>query len=96
MEKDEQLFFRKTSDKTPITSVYKWIECFHVFVAIYAEKHSNEVPNLMAYGQIVQKIYKTSGNKAAIAYDESFRRWTARSCRKHRAIPRGHRTGTRV
>lgn len=75
VEKDGQLFFQKTSDKPQITSVYKWIECFHVFVAIYAEKHPNEVPNLMAYGQIVQKISKTSGDKAAIAYDESFRRW---------------------
>lgn len=75
VEKDGQLFFQKTSDKLQITSVYKWIECFHVFVAIYAEKHPNEVPNLMAYGQIVQKISKTSGDKAAIAYDESFRRW---------------------
>lgn len=74
VEKDGQLFFQKTQDKTQITSVYKWIECFHVFVAIYAEKHP-KVPNLMAYGQIVQKISKTSGDKAAIAYDESFRRW---------------------
>lgn len=29
----------------------------------------------MAYGQIVQKISKTSGDKEVIAYDESFRRW---------------------
>lgn len=68
-------FFQNTSDKTQITSVYKWIECFYVFVAIYVEKHPNEVPNIMAYGQIVQKIPKTSGDKAVIAYDEIFRRW---------------------
>lgn len=29
----------------------------------------------MAYGQIVKKISKKGGDKAAIAYDESFRRW---------------------
>lgn len=68
-------FFQKTSDKTQITSVYKWIECFYVFVAFYTKKNPNEVPNLMAYGQIVKKISKKGGDKAAIAYDESFRRW---------------------
>lgn len=36
VEKDGQLIFQKTSDKTQITFIYKWIESFHVLVAIDA------------------------------------------------------------
>lgn len=45
------------------------------FCGILYQKNPNEVPNLMAYGQIVKKISTKGGDKAAIAYDESFRRW---------------------
>jgi hypothetical protein len=75
VEKDGHLVLQKATAKTTITSIYKWMECFHVFVAIYAEKHPHEVFNLMAYAQIVQNISKSSGDRAAITYDEDFRRW---------------------
>lgn len=55
------------SYETQITSISKWIESFHVFVAIYAEKHPKEVRNLMASGQIVQEIsQKQLGTKQSL------------------------------
>lgn len=53
------------SYETQITSISKWIESFHVFVAIYAEKHPKEVRNLMAYGQIVQEISKNKWGQSS-------------------------------
>lgn len=53
------------SNETQITSISKWIESFHVFVAIYAEKHPKEVRNLMAYGQIVQEISKNKWGQSS-------------------------------
>ena len=75
MEKDDQLVFVKDTDKHSVNTLLKWMECFHIFVAIYSEKVPQEVPNLMAYAQINQNIPRSSGDKAAIRYDERFRFW---------------------
>lgn len=44
-------------------------------LAIYAEKHPQEISNLMAYAQIVQRISDAYGDAAALTYDDKFRRW---------------------
>ena len=50
-------------------------EAFHVFVAIYCSKFPAEIGHLMTYAQFVQGISKSSGDDAAIDYDEKFRQW---------------------
>lgn len=75
VEKDGQLVFVKATDKPTVNSLLKWMECFHIFVAIYSEKFPQEVPNLMAYAHIIQNLSRSSGDKAAITYDERFRLW---------------------
>lgn len=50
------------------------MEAFHIFVAIYAEKHPQEISNLMAYAQIVQRISDACGDAAALTYNDKFRR----------------------
>lgn len=51
------------------------MEAFHIFVAIYAEKHPQEISNLVAYAQIVQRISDACGDAAALTYNDKFRRW---------------------
>ena len=75
VEKEGQLVFIKATDKPTVNTLLKWMECFHIFVAIYSEKFPQEVPNLMAYAQIIQNCSRSSGDKAAITYDERFRLW---------------------
>lgn len=53
VEKDGQLLFLKSNEKESVKTIAKWMEAFHIFVAIYAEKHPQEISNLMAYAQIV-------------------------------------------
>ncbi|XP_056016820.1 uncharacterized protein LOC125676591 [Ostrea edulis] len=75
VDKDGQLVFIKAADKPTVNSLTRWMECFHIFVAIYSEKFPQEVPNLMAYAQFIQNLSRSSGDKAAITYDERFRLW---------------------
>lgn len=45
------------------------------WLAKMAEKHPQEISNLMAYAQIVQRISDACGDAAALTYDDKFRRW---------------------
>ena len=36
VEKDGQLVFVKATDKHSVNTLLKWMECFHIFVAIYS------------------------------------------------------------
>ena len=54
------------------------MEAFHIFVAIYAEKNPQEICNLMAYAQIVQRISEACWDAAALSYDDRFRLWRQR------------------
>lgn len=67
--------FVKTNDTAKIKTLSQWTEAFHVFVAIYCQKHPEDVGHLMTYAQIVQGIAKSCGDEAAIDYDEKFRQW---------------------
>lgn len=75
VEKDGQLLFLKSNENESVKTMAKWMEAFHIFVAIDAEKHSQEISNLMAYAQIVQRISDACGDTAALTYDDEFRRW---------------------
>lgn len=75
VERDGLLVFVKAKDKDPIKTINKWMEAFHLFVAVYTEKFPTETSALMAYAQIVKKIADSCGDQAAITYDEKFRRW---------------------
>ena len=65
----------KKSNTGSITSIDKWLEAFHVFVAIYTAKYPTEAPSLMKHTKIVQKLAKQAGDEAALFYDEQFRLW---------------------
>lgn len=56
VEKDGQVLLVKSTEIESIKTNTKWMEAFHIFVAIYAEKNPQEICNLMAYAQIVQRI----------------------------------------
>lgn len=73
--KDGQQLFLKSNEKESVKTIAKWMEAFHIFVAIYAEKHPPEISNLMAYAQIVKRISDACGDAAALTYDDKFRRW---------------------
>ncbi|XP_061184933.1 uncharacterized protein LOC133192943 [Saccostrea echinata] len=75
VDKDGQLIFVKTNEKGSLKTINKWIEAFHIFVAIYAEKFPHEIGKLMTYAHTVQKIADSCGDRAALLYDEKFRRW---------------------
>lgn len=75
VDKNGELIFIKANERGPIKSINKWVEAFHIFVAIYAEKFPHEIGNLMTYAHTVQKIADSCGDSAALMYDEKFRRW---------------------
>jgi hypothetical protein len=54
------------------------MEAFHIFVAIYAEKHPEAICHLMTYISTIQQIAEACGDSAAFTYDEKFRRWRHR------------------
>lgn len=68
IEKDGQLLFLKSNEKESVKTIAKWMEAFNIFVAIYAEKHPQEISNLMAYAQIVLRI----SDAAALTYNDNF------------------------
>eukprot|EP00105_Crassostrea_gigas_P040026 XP_019924174.1 PREDICTED: uncharacterized protein LOC105331468 isoform X2 [Crassostrea gigas] len=74
VDKNGELIFVKANDKGPIKSITKWVEAFHIFVAIYAEKFSQEIGNLMTYAHTVLRIADSFRDSAALMYDEKFRR----------------------
>jgi hypothetical protein len=83
VKREGELVFIKNNDRNSITSVTKWMEAFHKFVAIYSEKYPLEIGNLMTYAQTIRKIAETCGDQAALGYDEKFRHWRekdAESC----------------
>lgn len=45
--------FLKKNEKESVKTIAKRMEAFHIFVAIYAEKHPQEISYLMDYAQIV-------------------------------------------
>ena len=75
IEKEGQLIFVNEMKRRNISSVTKWMEAFHIYVAVYSEKHPQEIGNLMTYAQTIQKMADTCGDSAALNYDEKFRRW---------------------
>ena len=44
----------------------KWLEAFHVFVAIYTAKYPAEAPSLMKHTNIVKQLAKQAGDEAAL------------------------------
>lgn len=72
VEKDGQLIFVKHSERNSIHNITKWMEAFHIFVAVYSEKSPHEIGSLMTYAQTIQKIASTCGDQAALCYDEKF------------------------
>lgn len=75
LEKEGQLIFVKHNEKHSIPNMPKWMEAFHIFVAVYSEKFPQEIGSLMTYAQTIQKIANTCGDQAALSYDEKFRKW---------------------
>ena len=65
----------KKANTGSITTIDKWLEAFHVFVAIYTAKFPTEAPSLMKHTNIVQKLAKQAGDEAALFYNEQFRLW---------------------
>lgn len=47
VEKEGQLIFVKHSEKNSIHNITKWMEAFHIFVAVYSEKSPHEIGSLM-------------------------------------------------
>lgn len=74
-EVNGQLLFQRAPEKDSIKTLNKWLEAFHIFVAVYTENHPEEISNLMCYAQIVQRIAEACGDVAALNYDEKFRQW---------------------
>jgi len=66
-----------TAAKQPFTirTVNQWMQAFHIFVAIYTEKHPQDAPKLMKYADIVQRLGRQAGDEAALYYDTNFREW---------------------
>lgn len=71
VERQDLLVFVEAKDKDPIITNNKWMEAFHVFVAVYTEKFPTETSALMACAQIVKKIADSCGDHAAITYGEN-------------------------
>lgn len=53
----------------------KWLEAFHIFVAIYTGTFPQAAPSLMKLATIVQRFSKQAGDEAALFYDQQFRMW---------------------
>ena len=58
-----------------IRTVSQWVQAFHIYVAIYTEKHATEAPKLMKYANIIQRLGRQAGDEAALYYDSNFREW---------------------
>ena len=71
---DGVLTFKK-SNSGKIRTIDRWLEAFHIFVAIYASSYPNDTPDLMRHATIVQRLSKQAGDEAALFYDENFRLW---------------------
>lgn len=63
MKREGQLVFVKAKVKDPIKTINKWMEAFHVFVAVFTEKFSIETSALMAYSQIARKLLILVGTR---------------------------------
>ena len=65
----------KKSHSGKIRTIDRWLEAFHIFVAIYVSSFPNDTPDLMRHATIVQRLSKQAGDEAALFYDENFRLW---------------------
>lgn len=64
LEKEGQLIFVKHNEKNSIPNIPKWMEAFHIFVAVYSEKFPQEIGSLMTYAQTIQNIAKPGDQTA--------------------------------
>lgn len=64
---------QQTSKKIPL-SLNQWTTCFHIFMAIYIEKKSDEASHLLKYCEFIRELSYDHGDSAWRFYDESFRR----------------------
>ena len=75
MDNGDGLLTCKKTNSGSIRTFEKWLEAFHIFVAIYSSKYPKDTPSLMKHGTFVQRLSKQSGDEAALYYDENFRMW---------------------
>ena len=59
--------------KKPITDIFRWIECFTIYVAVLASKYPSVVPELLAYMLVIIKAQREYEEPAWRLYDEAFR-----------------------
>ncbi|XP_077783336.1 uncharacterized protein LOC144327493 [Podarcis muralis] len=63
-----------TSDRT----FELWLDCFQVFAGVVVAAYPRRALHLVVYQSIVRTAFTSAGEKAAIKYDENFRRRAAR------------------
>ena len=59
--------------KKPIRDVLTWVQCFNIYIAVVAKKHSDMVPEMLAYMLIVLRAQREYEEPAWRLYDEAFR-----------------------
>ena len=75
MDNGDGLLTCKKTHSGSIRTFEKWLEAYHIFVAIYLSKCPNDTASLMRHAIIVQLLSKQSGGEKALYYDENFHMW---------------------
>ena len=54
-----------------IQHIHQWVSAFSIFVSVYTERHKDETPQLMKYGEVIRDLAFKGGDW--IWYNEQFR-----------------------
>ena len=63
--------------KKSIENIETWIEAFCTYAAVRGRKHSDDIPELMAYAATIVKGARDCGGRSWLAYDYRFRQLAA-------------------
>ena len=76
VEQDGSVSFVKAkSNNFKFNSINQWNNAFHIYVAIYCEKHPMQSTKLMKYAATISTLASQATLQAAMGYDKAFREW---------------------
>ena len=80
VSKDGQAYYLPREEKhTKINNVYTWEKAFRIYMALYARKHPNKVPEMLQYISTIQLAASKYTWENVAYYDNVFRHWMAKN-----------------
>jgi hypothetical protein len=60
--------------KIKIKPFSEWQSAFHIYMAVFIEKFSDQAPHMLKYMEMIKGIRQSKGDEAWKFYDDQFRR----------------------